>query len=409
MSVQWQRRMVLLLALTLFSSQAAKAEDSDMFRPYIHFRSAEFNTAWGVLDGWGFGVGANFNRYFGAELAFDAYEIDLEDARFGVVGEQAMNSLVPQVRVRYPIGSQRWVPYALGGVGVAFLQFNDPKPVAFGREIQAEGARLAVNMGLGLEYFLADNVTFSLEAKYHWVQPLDVTIEGERRRRDFSAPTVTMGLRAYFFENQPSRLVEAGPPGVHRLYFGARFGGSVLTGRKWAHDVRLEPEESAIGDVVNHFGGLALGANFGRHWGVELAGDFTEYALDVDPFGVIGEYSVYTAVPHLRLRVPLKRGRIVPYVMGGMGIVYAEFNDRKPGGVDLPTRAAGVHPAVSAGAGVEYFFARNFSMNFDTRWLYTWNHELDVVDRFKRRGDFSSVNFHLGFRVYLVEFGRDQN
>jgi opacity protein-like surface antigen len=170
-----------------------------------------------------------------------------------------------------------------------------------------------------------------------------------------------------------------------------------------SNGVGLAPEVSAFWSKVSHFGGLAAGANFGRHLGVELAADFTEFTLTDDEFGSVAEYSVYAVMPLLRLRLPLWEGRVVPYLMAGGGITYAEFNDRKPAAFDIHVSGDGFHPALSVGGGVEYFFTRNFSLNLDTRWLYTWNHRLRVDDR-RARGDFAALNVFLGFRVYLLEF-----
>jgi opacity protein-like surface antigen len=385
-----------------FCPKPATARDAPGFQPYLHFRSAEFNTAWGVNDGWGFGLGADFNRYLGAELAVDFYELDLDDHRFGTVGEMAVWSIVPQLRLRYPLGRGRWVPYFLTGAGVSFLQFNDRKPVAFGLDLEADGAKAVVAVGVGLEYFLADNVTFNLENKYLWVQRQNALIAGERRRLDMSAPLVTMGVRAYFRETEPRLLFEQEYPVRNRLYAGARFGGSILTDRQWAPGVRLDPEASALWSTVNHYGGLTFGANLGKHLGVEFAGEMTEFTIWLADHGQVGEYSVYTIVPHLRWRFPFRQGRVVPYFLTGLGATYAEFNDRKPAGHHLDIDAKGFSPAVSAGGGVEYFMARNFSINSDVRWLHTWNQRIRVGSR-TSRGDFSALNFFVGFRLYLLE------
>jgi opacity protein-like surface antigen len=393
---------LVLLVLVLWPVES-RAYDSDRFRPYIHFRSAEFNTAWGVLDAWGFGFGANFNQYLGAEFVIDSYEQDVQDPRFHGVGEQSALTLVPQLRLRYPLGNHRWVVYGVAGAGVAFLQFNDRKVPVYGLDIEADATRPVVAAGGGLEYFLADNVTFNLEGKYLWIPTMRVQIDGESRRHDMSAALFTMGLRAYFSKNHERPFFEEEDHVGTRLYFGARFGGSYLTDTRIAPGLKLDPEVSAWFSEINHGGGLTMGANFGRDWGVELAADFSEYTLNVDEFGPIGEYSVYTITPLLRLRVPLKGGRVVPYLMAGMGFTYAEFNDRKSAGAGLRIDADGIHPSISAGGGVEYFMARNFSLNADMRWNHTWNHRFRVNDRTYGRGDFSAVNLMLGMRLYLWE------
>ncbi|MBA4147009.1 MAG: outer membrane beta-barrel protein [Verrucomicrobia bacterium] len=397
------KRLFVFCVVGLVAFQA-RAYDSEIFRPYLHFRSAEFNTVWGVNDGWGFALGANLNRHFGIELAIDTYEHSLYEDVLDGIGEEAVFSLVPQMRLRYPFANDRWTVYGLFGLGPGFLQFNDRKGNAFGAEIEADGVRLVTAVGVGLEYFVADNVTFNLEGKYMWIQDLEGSVDGRRYDIDMSAPLLTMGVRAYFIENHKRPLLLEESAIRNRFYFGVRYGGSVLLDDQWAEGVSLSPEVSANFSRINDFGSMTLGVDVGRDWGIELSGDFTEYTLNVDPYGAIGEYSVYTIVPHLRLRWPIKNGRWVPYVMAGMGVTYAEFNDRKPVGLGVPVAASGFSPAVSAGAGFEYFIARNFSVNTDVRYLYTWDQKIEAANVPERSGDFSSINFYFGFRLYLWEF-----
>lgn len=382
----------------------SRAEDSDRFRPYIHFRSAEFNTAWGVQDGWGFGFGANFNQHIGLEFALDSYEKEFEQRPLGQLGEESLLSLVTQMRLRYPLVNRKVVPYVLAGAGVGFTQFNDRRPPAFGLDIDADDTSPVVAVGTGVDLFLADNIAFNLEAKYLWVTSAESRIDGRRHDLDMSAPLVTMGVRAYFSENRPRPMAELEETVPGRAYFGARFGGSILADKNWAPGVSLDPEVSAWLGKINHSGGLSLGVNLGTVWGVELAADFTEFTIVLDDYGAVGEYSVYTIVPHLRLRWPLGNARWVPYLMAGVGVTYGEDNDRKESGAGLGLTARNISPALSVGAGMEYFFARNFSFNVDMRWMYTWGHGITAAGNRRVEGDFSALNVHLGFRVYLLEF-----
>jgi opacity protein-like surface antigen len=90
--------------------------------------------------------------------------------------------------------------------------------------------------------------------------------------------------------------------------------------------------------------------------------------------------------------------------MAGVGITYAEYNDAKLPSIGLRVDSKGIYPALGVGAGLEYFVVRNFSLNADARWLYTWDHEIKIADTLKGTGDFSAVQFNLGFRVYLFDF-----
>jgi len=122
--------------------------------------------------------------------------------------------------------------------------------------------------------------------------------------------------------------------------------------------------------------------------------------------GTVGEYSIYSAVPMVRLRFPSGNGRWVPYLLVGAGISYGEFNDAKPNGAGLVIGAKGTYPALVVGGGVEYFLARNLSFNFEGRWRYAWDHAITIAGGPSGRRDMSEVQFTVGFRAYLFEFGK---
>src|SRR5262245_49907914 len=71
--VRGRVRHALVLVIISAGMIGARAEDSDRFRPYFRFHSGDIEPLWGVDDHWSLGFGANFNRYLGAELAFDYY------------------------------------------------------------------------------------------------------------------------------------------------------------------------------------------------------------------------------------------------------------------------------------------------------------------------------------------------
>ena len=391
----------LLLAGSL-EPGLARAEDADRFRPYLRFHSGDLSPQWGVDDLWSFGLGANFNGWMGGELAVDFFERDLDLAPYGGLGEVSAWNVVPEIRLRRPLLNQRLVPYLVAGIGPSFLQFNDRKASGFDLDIDVEGWTFAIAAGAGLEYFIADNVTFGIEGKYMWVNPIEGRIDGQPIDVDLSSPLFTFGLRIYFDENQPRPFVDLASPAPNRFFFGLRLGGSMRTDERWIPGVNLKPEASAWGGV-NQTGALSLGMDFGHHLGVELAVDSLEHGIDVDSLGTVGEYGMGVAIPYLRLRYPIERGRWVPYLMAGLGLAYGEFNDAKASGQGFNIDAKGIHPALGLGGGIEYFVARNFSLNLDTRWLYTWDHEIEISDSLSGRGDFSAFLVSLGFRVYLLE------
>jgi opacity protein-like surface antigen len=396
-------RLGLALLAAAAVSSVVQAEDADRFRPYLRFHSGDISPLWGVDDMWSMSVGANFNRHLGAELTLDYFERDEEFSTYGTLGEVSAWNVVPYFRLRYPTVKDRLVPYIVAGIGPSFLQFNDRRPKLAGKEIDIEGMTFAVGAGVGLEYFIADNVTFGIEGKYIWVNPIDGTVEGQNLDVDMSSTVFTFGLRVYFDENHPQPLATESTPKPNQFYFGWRVGGFVMTDTDWTSGVSWVPEPSAKGDIGQN-GSLAFGANFGENLGVELTADSLEPSIALDGRGTIGEYGMGAVLANLRLRYPMSRGRWVPYLMAGGGITYAEWNDAKAAGNGLDVDSKGIYPAVGVGAGLEYFIVRNFSLNADARWLYTWDHEMDIAGVASGSGDFSAFQFNIGFRVYLFDF-----
>jgi opacity protein-like surface antigen len=307
---------------------------------------------------------------------------------------------MPQVRFRYPFWKDRLVPYVLAGAGGAFMQFNDQRPSARGQSIEAQQWRFTATAGVGLEYFFADNVAFVLEGKYLWADPLEVVTNGRGASFDASSALATLGLRIFLDENTPTGLAEADSRVPSRIYGGFRFGVSWLTDNEFSSSLRLEPESSAFGDEFNVDPGLSLGMNFGEHWGIEIAGSNTEMRLWDSTLQGVGEYALYTVIPQVRLRYPLGGGRWVPYASAGVGVAYGEVNDQTGIG-DADGRT--LSPAFAIGAGLEYFLARNVSFSGDLWWQYVWGQQIKVRGQ-DLEGDLSSLQFQIGFRIYLAEW-----
>jgi opacity protein-like surface antigen len=149
---------------------------------------------------YGFALGAQIGRYLGVELPIEGYEVRLDLPGFGSLGEYAVYSLVPQARVRYPLFDERLWPYALGGVGMSFGEFNDPAP-GIGRIGFVHGedsTNLAGILGGGLEWFVASNVSLTGEARYLFARGQTLRIgEDTRYGGNFDSLFLTIGLRVY--------------------------------------------------------------------------------------------------------------------------------------------------------------------------------------------------------------------
>jgi opacity protein-like surface antigen len=145
--------------------------------------------------------------------------------------------------------------------------------------------------------------------------------------------------------------------GWARLYVGVRIGVSIPT------EPLADGLDLGRGDLYD----ASIGVNLGRFIGAELGMSLWEYGISSDELGGFGEWSAYTFIPSLRLRYPLLRDRLVPYVVGGVGFGYAELNDKT---TDRVAGAAEPALAGSIGGGLVYFIARNLALGIDAKYQF---------------------------------------
>jgi opacity protein-like surface antigen len=153
--------------------------------------------------------------------------------------------------------------------------------------------------------------------------------------------------------------------------------------------------------VHDHWG-LSLGANLGRYWGVELSVDTYERFVE---FGgrTVGEYGVGAIVPQLRLRYPLFDDRLVPYVVAGVGVGLAQFNDRKPPAYGIPIKdTESVFPVATLGGGLEYYFADNLALGAEVKYVAASEQTLDI-NRTRREQAVDGILTTLGLRLLFPE------
>lgn len=387
---------VCLLGLAAAKNNEARAEDADRFRPYFKFYDGDVEPLWGVKDHWSLGLGANFNRYLGAEFAFDYYVKNWGEPE--VVGQASSYHFVPELRLRYPLLNNRLVPYLLAGVGPSWIQSKDG--LASAPRSDAQGWTFTTSIGGGLEYFLQDNIAFGLEGRYNFVQSIDGTIGNRTVPVDLSAALFTFGLRIYFDENNQQLLVSQEREPVTCLYFGVRAGADFLTGDNLGSGVSLVPEQAAWGRVASQTGGLLLGIDWGKHLGAEIAGDSVNHLFKLQGHGEVAEYGQGWVMANLRLRFP--HGRLSPYVYLGPGVCYGEIKEYKPPSIGYSLSGSKLHAAFNVGGGLEYFVNRRFSLNTDARWAYSWDHRF-TMDGISAKGDMSYAAVTVGFRVYLFD------
>ena len=157
-----------------------------------------------------------------------------------------------------------------------------------------------------------------------------------------------------------------------RVYGTLRLGVAVLTDRHLA---------AAELDARQQLTGLSVGVDLGRHLSLELAGDVFETDLRGTRGGKLGELGLLSLVPQVRLRQPLLGGRLSPYLVGGVGLLHGEFNDRKAGGIGTHIRGDDTSLAATVGAGVEWFVADNVALGVEARYLIARNYDIEVGGR----------------------------
>jgi len=398
-----------VLALGAAPAATAWAQDSDRVRYYLHLRAQDTNPLTGVHDHWGLSLGANLGRYWGLELSADTFERHVEGLG-RTLGEYGVVALVPQLRLRYPFLDDRLVPYLVGGVGVAFTDFNDRKPrTPPDQRVDIKGTEQSLvvgTIGAGLEYYFADNLAVGAEVKYLIAGDTTLQLNGNSHSQQVASLFTTLGLRLLVPEHRPQPPVVAGETAPYRLYFGLRIGAAVATDTDAFSNVTIRPEPPAYFGSGNQFFGVALGMDLGRYLGVELALEAYEIILANDALGSLAEVALLDVIPMLRLRYPLLGGRLVPYAIGGIGVGYAERNDRKQAavGVDIDTSTWGLAAAV--GAGIEYFVASNIAFGLETRYLTNRFHTVQVAGGPESSGHYDAVTVALTLRVVLANFGR---
>lgn len=181
-------------------------------------------------------------------------------------------------------------------------------------------------------------------------------------------------------------------------YLGLRLGREVVV------DTDIAP---GLGSSALHsLYGVSVGMDVGRHVGFELAADFFEPDLRASArfrpgqLGSVGELGTLVLVPQVRLRYPLLDDRLVPYLVGGVGLSFTEFNDRKRDGFGRSIHAEDTALAWTVGAGLEYFVASNIAIGAEVRFAGLGAHDIEV-DGLTREGDLDSLLLAAGTRVYL--------
>jgi opacity protein-like surface antigen len=344
-------------------------------------------------------LGANLTRHLSVELAGDVVETNLTVPGIGKTGEYGMLALVPQVRLRYPVLEGALVPYLVGGVGLLHGEVNDRRPRAGHVRIRGSETTAAVTLGAGLEYLVAPGVAVGAEARYLATDQHEIEIDGRRHALSVDGLLLTAGVRLQVPAGGEAAEAALADTRWWRPYFALRIGGAATLRDDLGRGIDWRTEYAGLPPFSQFYGGM-LGVELGRHLALEIAAEGFEPRLTVPGFGTIGEYAVYLLIAQARVRWPILGGRVVPYLLAGLGGSFVEVNDVKPHAAALRPSGQEWGLAGTLGAGIEYVLTRHIAVGLESKLLLTGGHAITLAgERRDVRPD--AVLTSLAVRVYL--------
>ncbi len=164
-------------------------------------------------------------------------------------------------------------------------------------------------------------------------------------------------------------VVAEGLFNISDVFFAVKYG------RQFLYDSGSVTGFSTPGHGGSPSLGASIGLNFGPYFGLELNADYYERDLRASGFGKVAEYSVFNVLGQARLRYPVLGGRLVPYVLGGMGYGRTEVNDRRaaafsPGAPRFTGALVRRAPIYAVGIGADWFFAENLSLGVEAKHVF---------------------------------------
>lgn len=186
------------------------ARDSDALRGYLGFRGGvAFLTDPDAVPEAAFddnsgpwasaSIGMNFNKHWGAELAFDYGRTQLQSPTLGKITGYPIWTIAVLGRFRYPLLNDKLSPYLLAGPGLGFGETGDrDQPLSVTGFSGGQDSSIVAIFGAGVDYFIGDNVTFNLEIKRAAFFDTDVKIDGQPKTLSPEFVSLAAGIRVFF-------------------------------------------------------------------------------------------------------------------------------------------------------------------------------------------------------------------
>src|SRR5262249_35517889 len=345
----------------------------------------------------------------------------------GAINRISVITFVPAVRYRWSLEDGRLMPYLTGGVG---FSSNDVHGF-FDRFADSGTSSTTVvgSLSAGLDYFLSENVAAGVEFRslLHPDQEAEVTFQnphtGHVTRFTDSLNLTSLSLLAHIrvFPGQQASadgdertffLADHGPFDTDELrgYVAGLFGYDFI----WDKNVGAGVHVRDRGGDANLTKGGAIGLNVDGHWGAEVQLLYTMLNIRMTTGERFAKLNVFEVLPALRYRYPLLGGRLVPFLMGGVGVSLLDTNEQRPQsefeggrqGTLFPHFEPGTPASVRRiGAGIEYFLNHHLSVGLTVPLhLYsTVDTELRRAGHETRTGtaDLTGLDAFLQLKAYL--------
>jgi opacity protein-like surface antigen len=132
-------------------------------------------------------LGMNFDAHWGAEVQLLVTELNLRKDPFGKFAELSDFAVLPTLRYRWSLCGGRLVPFATAGLGVAFYDVGDRRPVVdvqrgnrFVSEstphVDVDSPSVVASVGAGIEYFLNRNLSVGMLFPFHIYPDVDTQV-----------------------------------------------------------------------------------------------------------------------------------------------------------------------------------------------------------------------------------------
>ncbi|MCG3201748.1 MAG: hypothetical protein NFCOHLIN_01618 [Gammaproteobacteria bacterium] len=145
------------------------------------------------------GLGVNFNRHWGAEFDVNYTRAQLTSPALGDITGYPVFTFLLLGRYRYPMPGDTLVPYVVAGGGVGLGEIGDrDQPFTATRFSGGQDSSPVAAFGAGFDYFIEDNLSIGVEARYTTLFETDVAVAGVPATLSPDYLVVTAGVRIYY-------------------------------------------------------------------------------------------------------------------------------------------------------------------------------------------------------------------